>query len=144
MKGIHPDISQHCIYIKYNATRIRKLQSRMNPSLRNVIKEEIQKFLDDSFIYIILDIGWVSPLVFVLRKGGKWRVCVDYRELNKATRKNHFPLPFIDQLLDTSFSFLDGFSGYKQIQIHLDDQDKNNFYLSLGNTLLQSYSFWLM
>ena len=65
----------------------------MNPSLRDIVKEEIQKFLDDSFVYIILDIGWVSPLVFVLKKGGKWRVHVDYRELNKATRKNHFPYP---------------------------------------------------
>ena len=68
----------------------------------------------------------------VPKKNGKWRICVDYRELNKATQKDHFPLPFIDQVLDTLagkkfFSFLDGFSGYNQIQIAPEDQDKTTF-----------------
>ena len=62
----------------------------------------------------------------------KWRICVDYREFNKATKKDHFPLHFIDQVLDglagkKFFSFLDGFSGYNQIQICLEDQDKTTF-----------------
>eukprot|EP00253_Pinus_taeda_P007628 PITA_07628 len=84
------------------------------------------------FIYPISDSEWVSPLVLVPKKNGKWRICVDYRELNKATKKDHFPLPFIDQVLDglarkKFFSFLDGFSGYNQIQISLEDQDKTSF-----------------
>jgi hypothetical protein len=74
----------------------------------------------------------VSPLVIVPKKNGKWRVCVDYRALNKATQKDHFPLPFIDQVLDSLsgkkfFSFLDGFSGYNQIKIAPQDQDKTTF-----------------
>ena len=92
----------------------------------------MQKFLDVGFIYPISDSKWASPLVIVPKKGGKWRICVDYRELNKATRKDHFPLPFIDQVLDTLaskkyFSFLDGYSGYNQINITLEDQDKTTF-----------------
>ena len=92
----------------------------MNPALKNIVKEELQKLLDVGFIYPILDSQWVSPLVIVPKKNGKWRICVDYRELNKATQKDHFPLPFIDQVLDTLvgkkfFSFMDGFSGYNQI-----------------------------
>jgi len=62
-------------------------------------------------------------MVIVTNKGGKWRVCVDYRELNKATKKDHFPLPFIEKVLyalagNNLLSFLDGLSGYNQSQIH--------------------------
>ena len=83
-------------------------------------------------IYPNFDSQWVSPLVVVPNKNGKWRICVDYRELNKTTLKDHFPLPFIDQVLDTLvgkrfFSLLDGFSGYNQIKISLEDQDKTTF-----------------
>ena len=72
----------------------------MNPTLKDIVKEELQKLLDVGFIYPISDSEWVSPLVLVPNKNGKWRICVDYRELNKATKKDHFPLPFIDQFLD--------------------------------------------
>jgi hypothetical protein len=104
----------------------------MNPNLREILKEELQKLLNAGFIYPILDSEWVSPLVIVPKKNGKWRVCVDYRALNKATQKDHFPLPFIDQVLDNLsgkkfFSFLDGFSGYNQIKIAPQDQDKTTF-----------------
>src|SRR5882672_7564053 len=104
----------------------------MNPKLRDIVKEEIQKLLEAGFIYPILDSEWVSPLVIVPKKNGKWRVCVDYRELNKETQKDHFPFPFINQVLDTLpgknfFSFMDGFSGYNQIQIAPEEQDKTTF-----------------
>jgi hypothetical protein len=89
----------------------------MNPNLREILKEELQKLLHARFIYPISDSEWVSPLVIFAKKNGKWRVCVDYRALNKATQKDHFLLPFIDQVLDSLsgkkfFFFLDGFSGY--------------------------------
>ena len=94
--------------------------------------------METGFIYPISDSEWVSPLVIVPNKNGKWRVCVDYRELNKETQKDYFPLPFIDQILDTLsrkkfFSFLDGFSGYNQIQIAPEDQDKTTFTYPWGN-----------
>jgi hypothetical protein len=104
----------------------------LNTHLRDVVKEELQKLLDVDFIYHISEIWWVSPLVIVVKKNGKWRIYVDYRELNKSTQKDHFPLPFIDQVLDTLagkqfFSFLDVFRGYNQIQIAPDDKDKSTF-----------------
>ena len=104
----------------------------MNPNLKEIVKEELQKLLNAGFIYPISDNEWVSSLVIVPKKNGKWRVCVDYRALNKETQKDHFPLPFIDQVLDNLtgkkyFSFLDGFNGYNQIQIAPQDQDKTTF-----------------
>ncbi len=73
----------------------------MNPNLKEIMKEELPKLHTAGFIYSMSDSEWVSPLVIVPKKNGKWRVYVDYRALNKATRKYQFPLPFIDQVLDT-------------------------------------------
>lgn len=122
MKGIPTSLCTHHIYIKEDCHPVRQSQWRMNPALKNIVKEELPKLLDVGFIYPISDSQWVFPLVIIPKKNGKWWICVDYRELNKATQKDHFPLLFIDQVLDTLagkkfFSFLDGFSGYNQIQI---------------------------
>jgi len=116
----------------------------MNPAPKDIDKEELQKPLDAGFIYPISNSEWVSPLVLVRKKNGKWRICVDYRELNKATKKDNFCLPFIDQVLDSLagkkfFSFLDGFSGYNQIQIYPEDQDKTTFTYPWG-----TFAFWPM
>ena len=132
MKGVSPELCTHRIYIKEGSRPVCQPQRRMNPNLREIVKEELQKLLNAGFIYPISDSEWVSPLVIVPKKNGKWRVCVDYRSLNKATQKDHFPLPFIDQVLDSLagkkfFSFLDGFSGYNQIRIAPQDQDKTTF-----------------
>ena len=102
------------------------------------------KLLDAGLIYLIFDSSWVSPLQVVPKKGGMtvvpneknelipmrtvtgWRVCIDYRRVNDATRKDHLPLPFIDQMLERLagheyYCFLDGMSGYFQIPIALKD-----------------------
>jgi len=72
----------------------------MNLALKDIVKEELQKLLDAGLIYPIFDSVWVLHLVRVPKKNGKWRIYVDYRELNKATKKDHLTLPFIDQVLD--------------------------------------------
>jgi hypothetical protein len=117
MKGVPSELCTHHIYIKEECRPICQPQRRMNPNLKEIVKEELQKLLNVGFIYPISDNKWVSPLVIVPKNNGKWRVCVDYRALNKGMQKDHFPLPFIDQVLDNLagkkyFSFLDGFSGY--------------------------------
>ena len=74
----------------------------MNLALKDIVKEELQKLLNAGFIYPIFDSKWVSPLVVVPKKViGKWIICVEFQEINKATLKDYFPLPFIDQVLDT-------------------------------------------
>ena len=120
----------------------------MNPNLRDIVKEKIQKLLEVGFIYPISDSEWVSPLVIVPKKNGKWRFCIDYRELNESTQKYHFPLPFIDQVLNTLsgnnfFSFLDGFSRYNQIQIAPEDQDKTTFTCPQGTFAYRVLPFGL-
>ncbi|GKA44932.1 reverse transcriptase domain-containing protein [Tanacetum coccineum] len=110
-------------------------QRRVNPKIHDVIKKEVEKLLDAGLIYPISDSPWVSPVHCVPKKGGitvvknddndliptrlvtGWRVCIDYRKLNEATRKDHFPLPFMDQMLERLtgnqyYCFLDGFSVY--------------------------------
>ena len=98
----------------------------MNLDLKDIVKEELEKLLDAGFIYPISDSEWVSPLVLVPKNNGKWKICVDYQELNKATKKENLPFPFIDQVLDglarkKFFSFLDGFNGYNHIQVSSED-----------------------
>ncbi|GJT76969.1 reverse transcriptase domain-containing protein [Tanacetum coccineum] len=118
--------------------------------IHDAIKKEVEKLLDAGLIYPISESPWVSPVHCVPKKGGMtvvtnddnelvptrlvtgWRVCIDYRKLNEATRKDHFPLPFMDQMLERLagneyYCFLDGFSGYFQIPIDPNDQEKTTF-----------------
>ena len=103
--------------------------------MKEVVKKEVQKLLESGMIYPISDSAWVSPVQMVPKKGGMtvihneknelirtrtvtgWRMCIDYRKLNQAIRKDHFPLPFMDQMLErlagkAYYCFLDGYLGY--------------------------------
>lgn len=148
MKWIHPNLCTHHIYFKDGCKLVTQPQCRMNPALKEVVKEELQKLLSANFIYPISGSQWVSPLVIVPKNNGKWRVCVDYRELNKASQKDHFSLLFIVQVLDTLsekklFSFLDRFSGYNQIHIAPEDQDKTTFTCPWGTYAYRVLPFGL-
>lgn len=101
MKGLDPMLCTHKIYISTNLKHVRQPQRRVNLILKDIVKNELHKLLSTGLIYPISDSQRVSPLVIVPKKGGKWRFCVDYKELNSATKKDHFPLPFIDQVLDS-------------------------------------------
>ena len=126
---------------------MREAQRQLNPKVWEAVKEEILKWLNAEIIYRISDSQWVSPVHVIPKNAGvtvtmiekdkeiqkrlpkKWRICIDYRKLNSTTKKDHFPLPFINQILDrlpgqSYFCFLDGYSGYNQIEIHPDDQEK--------------------
>nr|GFB01120.1 reverse transcriptase domain-containing protein [Tanacetum cinerariifolium] len=141
-------------------------QRRVNPKIHDVIKKEVEKFLDAGLIYPISDSPWVSPIHCVPKKGGMtiikndenelvptrlvtcWRVCIDYRKLNEAIRKDHFPLPFMDQMLERLagneyYCFLDGFSGYFQIHIDQKDQEKTTFTCPYGTFAYKRMPFGL-
>ncbi|GJV37904.1 reverse transcriptase domain-containing protein [Tanacetum coccineum] len=135
IKGIDPRFCTHKILMEEDCQR------RVNLKIHKVIKKEVIKLLDAGMIYPISDSPWVSPIHCVPKKGGitivanedneliptrlvtGWRVCIDYRKLNEATRKDHFPLPFMDQMLERLagnefYCFLDGFSGYMKAIFH--------------------------
>jgi hypothetical protein len=122
LKGVPPEICEHKIELEPDAKAVRQRQYRMNPKYSLMVKEEIDKLLACGFIFEVPYSEWVSPIVIVPKKNGKLRICQDYRKLNSVTKKDHFPLPFTDTLLDgvagyECYSFMDGFSGYNQIQI---------------------------
>ena len=101
----------------------------MNPNYAACVKEEIDKLLNIGFIRPVKRATWLSPIVIVPKKNGKIRVCMDYRKLNVVTITDAFPLPFMDSVLDAvagheMYCFLDGFSGYNQVCMHPDDQEK--------------------
>ncbi|RVW25161.1 Retrovirus-related Pol polyprotein from transposon opus [Vitis vinifera] len=118
LKGISPLVCTHHIYMEEEAKPIRQFQRRLNPHLQEVVRAEVLKLLQAGIIYPISDSPWVSPTQVVPKKSGitvvqnekgeeittrltsGWRVCIDYRKLNAVTRKDHFPLPFIDQVLE--------------------------------------------
>lgn len=101
------------------------------------IKEEVKKQLDAGFLAISKYLQWVANIVPVPKKDGKVRMCVDYRDLNRASPKDDFPLPHIDILVNNTnqfsvFSFMDGFSRYNQIKTSLDDMENTNFITPWG------------
>ncbi|GJR57619.1 reverse transcriptase domain-containing protein [Tanacetum coccineum] len=139
-------------------------QRRVNLKIHDVIKKEVEKLLDAGLIYPISDSPWVVHCV--PKKGGitvvtndenelvltrlvtRWRVCIDYRKLNEATRKDHFPLSFMDQMLERLaeneyYCFLNGFSGYFQIPIDPKDQEKTTFTCPYGTFAYRRMPFGL-
>ncbi|GJY01658.1 reverse transcriptase domain-containing protein, partial [Tanacetum coccineum] len=153
--GICPSLCKHKIQLLDDKKLVVQKQRRLNPNMQEVVKKEVVKLLDTGIIYIIADSPWVSPIHCVPKKGGitvvtnendelvptrtvtGWRVCIDYHKHNEATVKDHFPLPFMDQMLERLtgnkyYCFLNGFFGYFQIPIDPNDQEKTTFTCPFG------------
>jgi hypothetical protein len=166
IRGISPTLCMHKILMEDESKPSVEGQRRLNPTLKEVVRKEVLKLLDAGIIYPISDSSWVSPVHVVPKKGGitveknenneliptrlvtGWRVCIDYRKLNNATRKDHFPLPFIDQMLErlaghSHYCFLDGYSGYNQIAIAPEDQEKTTFTCPYGTFAFRRMPFGL-
>ena len=134
--------------------------------MKEVVKKEVLKLLDVGVIHPIVDSKCVSPTQVVPKKSWVtvvanehneiiptrvttgWRVCLDYRKLNAGTRKDNFPLPFVDQILERVvghefYCFLDGYSGYNQIEIALEDQEKTTFTCPFGTFSFRKMPFGL-
>jgi hypothetical protein len=148
MPGIDPSIVIHEIKTYPDAKPVRQKLRPVHPKKLAAIKAEVEKLLKSGFIYPVPLTEWVSNLVPVAKKQGTIRVCVDYRDLNKACPKDNYPTPFIDQIIDNCagsviFSFMDGFSGYNQIEILPADQHKTAFICPWGTFAYRKLPFGL-
>nr|XP_027124163.1 uncharacterized protein LOC113740845 [Coffea arabica] len=166
IKGLSPATCMHRILLEDGAKPSREAQRRLNPPMMKVVKKEVLKLLDTGIIYPISDSKWVSPVQVVPKKTGitvienpkgelvltrvqnGWRVCTDFRKLNALTRKDHFPLPFIDQMLErlarkSHYCCLDGFSGFLQIPVAPEDQEKITFTCPFGTFAYRRMPFGL-
>ncbi|CAN6588637.1 unnamed protein product [Malus baccata var. baccata] len=133
IKGISPTICMHKILMEDGVKPAIDAQRRLNLIMKEVVRNEVMKLLDAGMIYPISD---------------RWRMCVDYRKINAGTRKDHFSLPFIDQILErlagrALYCFLDGYSGYNQIPVAPEDQEKTTFTCPFGTFAYRRMPFGL-
>ncbi|RVW26198.1 Retrovirus-related Pol polyprotein from transposon 17.6 [Vitis vinifera] len=148
MPGLDPSIVQHRLPLLPHARPVKQKLRRLHPRWSLQVKEEIQKQLSVGFLSVVEYPEWLANVVPVPKKDGKVRVCVDFRDLNKASPKDDFPLPHIDMLVDSTaghsmLSFMDGFSGYSQILMAPEDMEKTSFITEWGTYCYRVMPFGL-
>ena len=137
MPGIVPEIIQHKLKVNPDRKPIQQRRKVFAPERDQAIMDEVTKLLAAGFIREVHYLEWLANVVLVKKANGKWRMCVDFTDLNKACLKDSFPLPRIDQLVDSIvghklLTFMDAFSGYNQIRMAKEDQEKTSFVMSQG------------
>ena len=148
MPGLDPTIVQHHLNILPHVRLVKQKLRRLHPRWSLQVKEEIQKQLRVGFLSVVEYPEWLANVVPVPKKDGKVRVCVDFRDLNKAIPKDDFPLPHIDMLVDSTaghpmLSFMDGFSCYNQILMAPEDVEKTSFITEWGTYCYRVMPFGL-
>ena len=137
MQGISTSITAHCLNIDPRYRPIRQKQRTFAPERNQAIAAEVTKLMAAGFISEVTYPDWLSNVVLVKKSNGKWRMCVDFTDLNKACPKDSYPLPRIDLLVDSTagyemLSFMDAFSGYNQILMNETDQQHTSFITDRG------------
>ncbi|XP_013614472.1 PREDICTED: RNA-directed DNA polymerase homolog [Brassica oleracea var. oleracea] len=151
MKGIDPAITSHELNVDPTFKPIRQKRRKLGPEWSKAVNEEVDRLLDAGFIAEVRYPKWLAnPVVPVVikKKNGKWRICVDFTDLNKACPKDSYPLPHIDRLVESTAgnelqTFMDAFSGYNQIMMHTDDREKTAFITDRGTYCYKVMPFGL-
>ena len=135
MSGIDPSVITHRLNECPSFKLVRQKKRVFAPKKDNPIKDEVQKLMAAKFVREVYYPDWLANIVMVKKVNGKWRMCVDFTDLNKACSKDSYPLARIDQLVDSTaghklLSFMDAFSGYNQIRMDEVDQEKTSFVTS--------------
>ena len=137
MSGISPKVIQHKLNVNPKKRLVQQRRRAFNPERDQAVTEEVTKLLVAGFIREVYYPNWLANIVLVKKANGKWRMCMDFTDLNKACPNDSFPLPRIDQLVDSTaghklLTFMDAFSGYNQIKMAEEDQEKTAFITSQG------------
>ncbi|KAJ9538325.1 hypothetical protein OSB04_031058 [Centaurea solstitialis] len=137
MVGIDPNIISHKLNVDPTFKPVKQKRRKFAPERNKVINEEVDNLLKTGKIREVKYPDWLANVVVVQKKNGKWRVCIDFTDLNKACPKDPFPLPHIDAMVDATaghelLTFMDAYSGYNQILMHKDDQEKTAFMTDKG------------
>uniref|UniRef100_A0A2N9IQC0 Uncharacterized protein n=1 Tax=Fagus sylvatica TaxID=28930 RepID=A0A2N9IQC0_FAGSY len=137
MPGIDPATICHKLNVDPSIRPTKQKRRVFAPDRNQAISDEVEKLLTAGFIREVFYPDWLANVVMVKKANGKWRMCVDFTDLNKACPKDSFPLPRIDQLVDSTaghrlLTFMDAFSGYNQIMMDESDQEKTSFITSKG------------
>lgn len=137
MPGVPARITEHSPDVRKDARPVKQAVRRFATEKRGAIREEIARLLDASFVREVADPEWLAIPVMVRKKNMSWRMCIDYTDLNKACPKDPFPLPRIDQVIDSTAGcerlyFLDAYSSYHQIRMKESDQEKTSFITPFG------------
>ncbi|XP_050916132.1 uncharacterized protein LOC127131245, partial [Lathyrus oleraceus] len=148
MPGLDTDIVVHKLPLQPDCPPVKQKLRRARPDMALKICDEVKRQFDAGFLAVAKYPQWVANIVPVPKKDGKVRMCVDYRDLNKASPKDDFPLPHIDTLVDNTakfavFSFMDGFSGYNQIKMDPEDMEKTTFITPWGTFCYKVMPFGL-
>jgi hypothetical protein len=137
MPGIPREVAEHSLDILPHSRAVQQRLRRFDEERRRAIGAELRKLLEAGFIKEVFHPTWLANPVQVKKKNGNWRMCVDYTSLNKACPKVPFPLPRIDQIVDSTagcelLCFLDAYSGYHQIKMKESDQLATSFITPFG------------
>ena len=148
MPGIDPSVIVHRLNVNPTSSPIRQKKRVFAQERDKAIAEEVRKLLESGFIREVYYPNWLANVVMVKNSNGKWRMCVDFTNLNRACPKDSYPLPRIDTLVDSTarhelLNFMDAFSGYNQIKMNEEDQEKTSFVTSQGLVCYKVMSFGL-
>ncbi|CAJ2638239.1 unnamed protein product [Trifolium pratense] len=138
MPGLDPNIACHQLTVDPLASAVVQRRRRQSPEKAEAAEKAVKDLLEANFISEARYTTWLSNVVLVKKSNGKWRMCVDYTDLNRACPKDSYPLPCIDKLVDNSssfklLSFMDAYSGYNQIPMAVADKEKTAFMTESGN-----------
>ena len=148
MTVIDPSITTHELNPDPSYKPVKQKRRKLGPERARAVNDEVSRLLKAGFIVEVQYSEWLAIPVVVKKKNGKWRVCVDFTDLNKACPKESYPLPQIDRLVESTtgnelMCFIDAFSGYNQILMHRDDQEKTSFITDRGTYCYKVMPFGL-